>query len=49
MSTRRRPIVIALAVLAVFWGLAWGGMAGARHFKVTPEKIHAYLAGLRAR
>lgn len=43
MSTRRRPLLIALAVLGVVWTLSLGGFALARHLKVTPEKVRAYL------
>lgn len=46
MSSRRRPILIAVAVMAVVWALALAGMALARHLKVTPEKVQAYLVGL---
>jgi hypothetical protein len=35
--------MIALAALAIAWALALGGFAVARHLKVTPEKIRAYL------
>jgi predicted component of type VI protein secretion system len=44
MSKRHRPLLIALSVIVMAWALALTGMAIARHLKVTPEKIHAYLS-----
>ena len=46
MSNRYRPLLVAAAVVALGWALALGGMAVARHLKVTPEKVRSYLAGL---
>ncbi len=46
MSARSRPLLIAFAVVAVIWAMALGGMAVARHLKVSPEKVRSYLAGL---
>lgn len=43
MPSRRRPIWIALAVLAAAWLLALGGFGVARSLKVTPEKVLAYM------
>ncbi|HTH49682.1 MAG TPA: hypothetical protein VMB21_19370, partial [Candidatus Limnocylindria bacterium] len=43
MTSRNRPLLIALAVLAVAWALAFAGFGIARHLKVTPEKVRAYL------
>ncbi len=44
--SRRRPLLFALAAVVAAWALAIGGMAVARHLKVTPEKVRSYLAGL---
>lgn len=44
--SRRRPLLFALAAVLAAWALAIGGMAVARHLKVTPEKVRSYLAGL---
>lgn len=46
MSSRRRPLIIALAALALAWALALGGFAVARHLRITPEKVRAYLRGV---
>ncbi|MSU34036.1 MAG: hypothetical protein EXS36_02790 [Pedosphaera sp.] len=46
MSPRRRPLIIALAALVIAWVIALGGFTVARHFKVTPEKVRAYLRGV---
>ena len=43
MSPRRRPLLVTLAVLGVAWALALAGFSFARHLKVTPEKVRAYL------
>lgn len=43
MTPRNRPLLIALAVLGVAWALAFAGFGIARHLKVTPEKVQAYL------
>src|SRR5436190_22919287 len=43
LSPRQRPVVIAILALALIWGLALGGYAIARHAKVTPEKVRAYV------
>lgn len=43
MSPRRRPLIIALAALALAWALALGGFVIARHLQITPEKVRAYL------
>jgi hypothetical protein len=43
MTARNRPLFIALAVLGVAWALALAGFGIARHLKVTPEKVRAYL------
>lgn len=43
MSPRRRPLFLALTALLLAWGLALGGFAIARHLKVTPDKVNAFL------
>jgi hypothetical protein len=43
LTARQRPILVAAAALAVIWILALGGYAIAKHAKVTPEKVRAYV------
>jgi hypothetical protein len=44
MNRRVRTVLIALAVLAAVWLLAWAGYAVAQSRKVTGEKVRAFLA-----
>lgn len=46
MSPRSRTLVLTASCLLVVWMLALGGFAWARHSRVTPEKLTAYLASL---
>ena len=43
MNARRRPLVFAAAALVAAWMLAMGGYAVSEHFKMTAEKLRAYL------
>jgi hypothetical protein len=43
LSPRQRPVLVAAAALALIWLLALGGYAIAKHAKVTPEKVRAYV------
>jgi hypothetical protein len=43
LSPRQRPVILAVAALALIWVLALGGYAVAKHAKVTPEKVRAYV------
>jgi len=43
MNARYRPVALAVAALTAVWLLAWGGYALSRHFKMTAEKVRAYL------
>jgi len=43
MNARRRPVYFALAALVAAWLLALGGYALAAHWKMTGEKLRAYL------
>jgi len=43
MNARRRPLVFAAAALVAAWVLAMGGYAVSEHFKMTAEKLRAYL------
>jgi|SRR5665213_4490634 len=43
MSPRQRPSFIALIALLAVWMVAYGGYALSQHFKVTADKIRAYL------
>jgi hypothetical protein len=45
MNARQRPLVLALVCLVGAWLLAMGGYALAEHFRVTAEKLRAYLTG----
>jgi hypothetical protein len=44
MNTRRRPLLFAAIALVAVWLLAMGGYALAEHWKMTAEKLRAYLA-----
>lgn len=44
MNARRRPLFFALAGIAAAWLLAMAGYALADHWKMTADKIRAYLA-----
>jgi hypothetical protein len=41
-SQRQRPILLAVAALAVIWVVAFAGFQIAKHAKVTPEKVRVY-------
>jgi hypothetical protein len=43
MNARYRPVVIALAALLGVWLAALGGIALSDHFKMTAEKLRAFL------
>lgn len=45
MNARQRPLAIGLLVLVIGWLLAVGGYALADHWKITADKLRAYLAG----
>jgi hypothetical protein len=45
MNRRQRTGLIALVAVAAGWLLALGGYAAAQHFKVTTEKLHAFVEG----
>ena len=42
LSQRQRPILLALAALALIWVVAIAGYKIAQNAKVTPEKVRAY-------
>jgi len=46
MNARYRPVVIALAALLGVWLAAIGGYALSDHFKVTAEKLRAFVNGI---
>jgi hypothetical protein len=46
LSQRQRPILLAVATLAVIWVVAIAGYQVAQHAKVTPEKVRAYTASM---
>jgi hypothetical protein len=46
LSPRQRPILLAVATLAVIWVVAIAGYQLAKHAKVTPEKVRAYTASV---
>jgi hypothetical protein len=43
VAQRRKPILIAVISVALVWVLACTGYIVANHYKVTPEKLAAYL------
>ncbi len=43
MNARYRPLKLAAAAIAAVWLLALGGYVLAGYFKMTPEKLRAYL------
>jgi hypothetical protein len=45
-SPRLRPIVLAVATLAVIWVVAIAAYEIAKNAKVTPEKVRAYVAAV---
>jgi hypothetical protein len=45
-SPRLRPIVLAVATLAVIWVVAIAGYEIAKNARVTPEKVRAYAAAV---
>jgi hypothetical protein len=44
MNARQRPLFFGVAALVAVWLLAMGGYALADHWKMTAEKLRAYLA-----
>lgn len=46
LSQRQRPVLLALAVLAVIWVVAISGYKIAQNAKVTPEKVRAYAESI---
>jgi len=46
ISPRQRPVLVALAALVAIWVLALAGYELAKHAKVTPEKVRAYIASV---
>ena len=45
MNARYRPVLIALAALLGVWLAAMGGYALSDHFKMTAEKLRAFVEG----
>jgi hypothetical protein len=45
MNARYRPVMIALAALLGVWLAAWGGYSLSDHFKMTVEKLRAFVEG----
>jgi hypothetical protein len=45
MNARYRPLVFAVAALLAVWLTALGGYAVSDHFKMTVDKLRAYLEG----
>lgn len=43
LNPRHRPILLAVIALVVIWAVAIAGYGIARHAKVTPEKVRAYV------
>jgi len=45
MNARYRPVIFAVAALMAVWLAALGGYALSDHFKMTVEKLRAYIQG----
>jgi hypothetical protein len=45
-SQRHRPILLAVAALVMIWVVAIAGYEIAKHAKVTPEKVLAYMGSV---
>jgi hypothetical protein len=45
MNARYRPLIFAVAALMAVWLAALGGYALSDHFKMTVEKLRAYIQG----
>jgi hypothetical protein len=45
MNARYRPVIFAVAALLAVWLATLGGYALSDHFKMTAEKLRAYLQG----
>jgi hypothetical protein len=43
LNQRQRPIFLAMIALVLIWAVAIAGYEIARHAKVTPEKVRAYI------
>jgi hypothetical protein len=43
LNQRQRPVFLAMIALVVIWAVAIAGYEIARHAKVTPEKVRAYI------
>ena len=43
MNARYRPVFFAVAALVTVWLAAAGGYVLSQHFKMTAEKVRAYL------
>ena len=43
VAQRRKPVLYAVAALLLVWLIAFVGYSIAAHYKVTPEKVAAYL------
>ena len=43
LNPRQRPVLLAIIALVVIWAAAIAGYAIAKHARVTPEKVRAYM------
>src|ERR1051325_268133 len=46
LAQRQKPVLYAVAALLSVWLIAFAGYTVASHYKVTPEKIAAYLRSI---
>ena len=46
LNPRQRPILLAVAILAVIWVIAIAGYQIAKNARVTPEKVRAYAGSV---
>jgi len=46
LNQRQRPVFLAMIALVMIWAVAIAGYKVAKHARVTPEKVHAYIASV---
>jgi hypothetical protein len=46
LNQRQRPVFLAMIALVMIWAVAIAGYEIAKHAKVTPERVHAYIASV---
>ena len=46
LNPRQRPVLLAMIALVMIWAVAIAGYEIAKHARVTPEKVRAYIASV---